>query len=120
MFIGICVRKAEKPACISAHRLRAAARRHGRALIRVLREASGREPPARPVGPRLGPETQPLVDAAREAARAVAGELGIAPDRPETGYGYLELDGAPNGEAVPLKRFVEKPCAETARQEGEP
>jgi len=37
--------------------------------------------------------------------------FGIAPDRPETGYGYLEL-AAPadeGGGAVPLTRFVEKP-----------
>ena len=50
---------------------------------------------------------------------ALAGQLvtfGINPDRPETGYGYLELDAAPSGEAtpVPLKSFVEKPDADTA------
>ena len=50
---------------------------------------------------------------------AQAGQLvtfGISPDRPETGYGYLELDAAPTGEAtpVPLKSFVEKPDADTA------
>jgi len=45
------------------------------------------------------------VPAAREG-RIVA--FGIAPDRAETGYGWLELDGAPDG-PVPLRRFVEKP-----------
>jgi mannose-1-phosphate guanylyltransferase/mannose-6-phosphate isomerase len=50
---------------------------------------------------------------------ALAGQLvtfGINPDRPETGYGYLELDAAPSGEVtpVPLKSFVEKPDAATA------
>lgn len=50
---------------------------------------------------------------------AQAGQLvtfGIAPDRPETGYGYLELGAAPTGEVapVPLKNFVEKPDADTA------
>jgi mannose-1-phosphate guanylyltransferase/mannose-1-phosphate guanylyltransferase/mannose-6-phosphate isomerase len=55
----------------------------------------------------------PAFRAAVEAARAAAaaGQLvtfGITPDRPETGYGYLELDGAGEG-VVPLKRFVEKP-----------
>ncbi|ANT63264.1 mannose-1-phosphate guanylyltransferase/mannose-6-phosphate isomerase (plasmid) [Salipiger sp. CCB-MM3] len=39
--------------------------------------------------------------------------FGISPDRPETGYGYLELDSN-GGDCVPLKRFVEKPDAETA------
>ena len=57
------------------------------------------------------------VAAALPAAKA--GQLvtfGIAPDRPETGYGYLELGAAPTGEIapVPLKNFVEKPDADTA------
>ncbi len=50
-------------------------------------------------------------------AAAKAGQIvtfGITPDRPETGYGYLELDGAPNGGPVPLRRFVEKPDADRA------
>ena len=34
--------------------------------------------------------------------------FGIRPDRPETGYGYLELDGDGDG-CLPLKAFVEKP-----------
>jgi mannose-1-phosphate guanylyltransferase/mannose-1-phosphate guanylyltransferase/mannose-6-phosphate isomerase len=46
-----------------------------------------------------------------EAARA--GQLvtfGIRPTHPESGYGYLELDGDPAAQpVVPLKRFVEKP-----------
>lgn len=38
--------------------------------------------------------------------------FGIAPDRPETGYGYLELaTSVPGPDAVPLLRFVEKPDA---------
>lgn len=41
--------------------------------------------------------------------------FGIEPDRPETGYGYLELDGDPREGPTPLRRFVEKPDAETAR-----
>ena len=45
-------------------------------------------------------------------AAARAGQIvtfGIKPDRPETGYGYLELgEGEAHG-ALPLKRFVEKP-----------
>lgn len=52
------------------------------------------------------------------AASAEAGHLvtfGIEPSRPETGYGYLQLDGAIR-ENMPtaLKRFVEKPDRETA------
>ena len=54
------------------------------------------------------------VEAAAPAAEA--GQLvtfGIRPDRPETGYGWLELSEAPDAEfsttPQPLKSFVEKP-----------
>jgi mannose-1-phosphate guanylyltransferase/mannose-6-phosphate isomerase len=53
---------------------------------------------------------------------AKAGQIvtfGISPDRPETGFGYLELESRPEGEApnaVPLLSFVEKPEAERAAQ----
>lgn len=42
--------------------------------------------------------------------------FGITPDRAETGYGWLQLAGTPDGSgaAVPLLRFVEKPDVETA------
>ncbi|UWR62821.1 mannose-1-phosphate guanylyltransferase/mannose-6-phosphate isomerase [Phaeobacter inhibens] len=58
------------------------------------------------------------VAAAEPAARA--GQLvtfGIKPDRAETGYGYLELDGDPGDfspKVIGLKRFVEKPDLTTA------
>ena len=39
--------------------------------------------------------------------------FGIAPDRPETGYGWLEL-GPGEGPVRPLNRFVEKPDAARA------
>ncbi len=58
--------------------------------------------------------------AAVEAARpeAEAGRIvtfGIHPTRPETGYGYLELDGPGSEDApAPLKAFVEKPDAARA------
>jgi len=54
--------------------------------------------------------------------RALAGDLvtfGIAPSRPETGYGYLELEpGAAADAATPqsLARFVEKPDAARAAE----
>ncbi|MCC1494757.1 mannose-1-phosphate guanylyltransferase/mannose-6-phosphate isomerase [Cognatishimia sp. F0-27] len=50
---------------------------------------------------------------------AQAGHLvtfGITPDRAETGYGYLELDAAGATGPVPLRRFVEKPCAARAAE----
>jgi mannose-1-phosphate guanylyltransferase/mannose-1-phosphate guanylyltransferase/mannose-6-phosphate isomerase len=41
--------------------------------------------------------------------------FGVQPDRPETGYGYLELSAPPEGGApVPLESFREKPDRETA------
>ncbi|ATF20744.1 mannose-1-phosphate guanylyltransferase/mannose-6-phosphate isomerase [Phaeobacter gallaeciensis] len=60
------------------------------------------------------------VAAAEPAARA--GQLvtfGIKPDRAETGYGYLELDGDPGDftpQVIGLKRFVEKPDLATAEE----
>ncbi len=54
------------------------------------------------------------------AEAAEAGQLvtfGITPDRPETGYGYLELASAPvAGQATPLKGFTEKPDAARAAE----
>lgn len=41
--------------------------------------------------------------------------LGITPDRPETGYGYIEADRRMRGEGpYPVVRFVEKPSLERA------
>ncbi|MGB7319734.1 MAG: mannose-1-phosphate guanylyltransferase, partial [Planktotalea sp.] len=59
------------------------------------------------------------VEAARGAAQGGAiVTFGITPDRPETGYGYLELTGAdhPEGAPEPLKAFVEKPNVSRAKQ----
>lgn len=44
--------------------------------------------------------------------------FGITPDRPETGYGYLELSARPDGSGgpVPLTRFIEKPDATRAAE----
>ena len=40
--------------------------------------------------------------------------FGIAPTSPHTGYGYIR-QGAPDGEAFVVERFVEKPNLETAK-----
>ncbi len=63
---------------------------------------------------------------AMRAASAVAAEgtslvtFGIRPDRPEVGFGYIETDGDERKveglDAFAVKRFVEKPDRETARQ----
>ncbi len=58
----------------------------------------------------------------RAVAAAASGALvclGIRPDRPATGYGYLECAAKPGGRgagAVPVRRFVEKPDAARARR----
>lgn len=53
-------------------------------------------------------------EAAREGRIVV---FGIAPTRPETGYGWLELSGTPAARRpTDLKRFVEKPDSGRARE----
>ena len=50
--------------------------------------------------------TAQAVEAARQGHMVT---YGIKPDRPETGYGYIELADAPGEGAQPFNRFVEKP-----------
>lgn len=58
--------------------------------------------------------------AQRAAALAKTGKIvlfGIRPTMPETGFGYIECSATPQGDdAVPVRRFVEKPDAATATQ----
>jgi len=43
--------------------------------------------------------------------------IGIKPSRPETGYGYIEVNaGSVAGDIVPVKNFKEKPDLETAKR----
>src|SRR5689334_6421489 len=42
--------------------------------------------------------------------------LGVRPTRAETGYGYIEAGGLFQGEALNVRRFTEKPNAETAAE----
>ena len=76
----------------------------------------------------VAPSDHVIPDAARFRAAvlaavpdALAGNLvtfGIRPDRPESGYGWLELDTAPPDDLAPrsqpLRAFVEKPDPEAA------
>ncbi|MCB4457200.1 mannose-1-phosphate guanylyltransferase/mannose-6-phosphate isomerase [Leisingera sp. McT4-56] len=77
----------------------------------------------------VAPSDHVVPDAAAFRAAAAAGEaaaragqlvtFGIKPDRAETGYGYLELDGDPGGfepKPIGLKRFVEKPDQKAAEK----
>lgn len=54
-------------------------------------------------------------DAIRQAAEGAIVILGVTPDRPETGYGYIQAVVAPTPTLV-VERFVEKPDEATARQ----
>jgi mannose-1-phosphate guanylyltransferase/mannose-6-phosphate isomerase len=63
--------------------------------------------------------TQAMQHAVREASVGGIVILGIAPDRPETGYGYIQTSQSLRGEAEAIytvQRFVEKPNAATAQQ----
>lgn len=53
--------------------------------------------------------------AIREANSGSIVILGITPDRPETGYGYIQATSEASGEASSVLRFVEKPDAATAQ-----
>jgi len=55
-----------------------------------------------------------LQQAVREAAEGAITLLGITPDRPETGYGYLRA--APDAAGLTVAQFVEKPDAATAER----
>ena len=67
------------------------------------------------------PDNDAFNAAVQAGARAAeSGQLvtfGITPDRPETGYGYLELGAKPaDGVAQELKGFKEKPNAQAAQK----
>ncbi|NRF69076.1 mannose-1-phosphate guanylyltransferase/mannose-6-phosphate isomerase [Aquincola sp. S2] len=60
----------------------------------------------------FGAALQRAVSLAAGGAIAI---LGVTPERPETGYGYIRVAGAAaNGEAPRVARFVEKPDQATA------
>jgi mannose-1-phosphate guanylyltransferase len=64
------------------------------------------------------PELTRLLGLAIEAVERddVIATIGITPTHAETGFGYLEVDtAAAVGGVVPVRRFVEKPDAETAQ-----
>ncbi len=58
--------------------------------------------------------------AAQEAEKDTLVTFGIKPDRPQTGYGYMECGPARDpGGVRPVVRFVEKPSPEKAREYAE-
>ena len=68
------------------------------------------------------PDRPACTTALRRAVASAAGGsivvLGIRPDRPETGYGYIRIGAAEPGEtaAAPVVAFVEKPDLATAER----
>ncbi|HJV70870.1 mannose-1-phosphate guanylyltransferase/mannose-6-phosphate isomerase [Ideonella sp.] len=61
--------------------------------------------------------TAALQEAVRGAAEGSIVILGITPDRPETGYGYIRVaPGARAGELAAVAQFVEKPNLATAER----
>ena len=70
------------------------------------------------------PDKRAFARAVRSAARAAKDDgvlvtLGIAPTRPETGYGYIQLGrevGPSHPDLFRVKRFVEKPDVKTAHR----
>ena len=65
-------------------------------------------------------DDQPLVEALEAAVRDMKDDelvaFGIAPTRPETGYGYIEAENPESGRVCIMKKFVEKPDLETAQK----
>lgn len=60
--------------------------------------------------------TQAMQQAIREAESGSIVILGISPDRPETGYGYIQAQSPSDCAVLTVQRFVEKPNAVTAQQ----
>ncbi len=58
--------------------------------------------------------THAMQQAIEEADQGTIVILGITPDRPETGYGYIQVKGSAET-ALTVQRFVEKPDAVTAQ-----
>ncbi|MBC7993949.1 MAG: mannose-1-phosphate guanylyltransferase/mannose-6-phosphate isomerase [Rhizobacter sp.] len=61
--------------------------------------------------------TDALRQAVREAAAGAFVILGVTPDRPETGFGYIRASAASgDSQALNVAQFVEKPDAATAQR----
>ena len=52
--------------------------------------------------------TQAMQQAVREASVVIIFILGVPPDRPETGYGYIQAQAQNVAGAMRVQRFVEK------------
>lgn len=57
-----------------------------------------------------------LREAVRIASHGAVALLGIEPDRPETGYGYIHADHQDDAAGRPVQRFAEKPALAQAQR----
>ena len=90
-------------------------------LAALAAQASGQDPvmvvtPADQTVANTVAFTQAMQAAAREAASGSIVILGITPDTPETGYGYIQAAAEATEPTMLVQRFVEKPNAATAKQ----
>lgn len=90
-------------------------------LAALAAQASGEDPvlvvtPADQTVANIAAFTHAMQQAVREADSGSIVILGIAPDQPETGYGYIQVSRLDDAEAMSVQRFVEKPNAATAKQ----
>jgi len=56
-----------------------------------------------------------LKKAQLEAENGKLVTFGIVPEHPDTGFGYIQAEQASDGDALPVKRFTEKPNLPTAK-----
>jgi mannose-1-phosphate guanylyltransferase/mannose-6-phosphate isomerase len=60
--------------------------------------------------------TTAMQQAVKEAANGTIVILGVTPDKPETGYGYIQINNAETNAGInTVRRFVEKPDAASAQ-----
>jgi mannose-1-phosphate guanylyltransferase/mannose-6-phosphate isomerase len=88
-------------------------------LAALAAQSSGKDPvlvvtPADQTVVNSSAFTHAMQQAIEEAALDTIVILGITPDRPETGYGYIQVKGGTET-ALTVQRFVEKPDAPTAQ-----
>ncbi len=90
-------------------------------LAALAAQANGEDPvlvvtPADQTVANTAAFTQAMRQAVCEAESGSIVILGITPDRPETGYGYIQTKSGSAVGTMVVQRFVEKPTAKTAQQ----
>jgi mannose-1-phosphate guanylyltransferase len=100
-----------------------AARSTGPALAWAAHEIERLSPGAIMISLHADHVIHPLSELAETIDRAVSAAnrgslvcLGVEPDRPETGYGYIEVGDGTGDRTWRARRFVEKPDLETAEE----